>query len=374
MDLLTRVFNRTIDTLQLGFAALFDLPLSLIVPALFGTLCFGLLVFAGFTRLLKLKIPGGVYTFVMLFTAMVMVLLLVDRRLHQLSVEVAAAQSAAMAIPVLPSGSGPTRYLFPKATVDQGLPAILGEYTLGVEPQDAAIDFVSIRATSPEVRQLYLAIADLTAPGLTIHITPSFDRKTLVSDFARSTDSVVAINGEAGRTAGRDAELGQWTGNWIVRGEPVLLEDTDKRPFLSFDVDNRPTYSPAARVDRELTPEKYNTLWGRYDLLVDGEVAISESYERTHPYPRTIMGVDEHGTRLYLLVADGKRPGHSVGLGLEDAANILRLFGAHDAMKCDQGGSSCMYLRSRDSIVNRPADRIERRVYTHFGVSVAAVD
>ena len=143
MDLLTAVFNRTIDTLQLGFAALFDLPLALIVPTLFLLLCFGLLVFAGFTKLLKLKIPGRVYTFVMLFSAMVLVLLLVDRRLHQLSLEVAAAQSAALAVPHTTGGDGPTRYLFPKPAVDAGLAEILGEYTMNVEPQDAAIDFVA---------------------------------------------------------------------------------------------------------------------------------------------------------------------------------------------------------------------------------------
>ena len=41
-------------------------------------------------------------------------------------------------------------------------------------------------------------------------------------------------------------------------------------------------------------------------------------------------------------------------------------------MLCDEGGSSCMYLQSTDSIVNTPSDQQgrERPTYTHFGISI----
>lgn len=164
-----------------------------------------------------------------------------------------------------------------------------------------------------------------------------------------------------------DCELGEWTGNWIVKGKPVLLEDSDKRPFLSFDKNNNATYFKAPIVDTTLSEDKYNTIWGRFDILVDGEV---QPDQLKRPYSRTIMGIDREGRYLYLMIVDGKRPQYSLGLSLEESASLLKLLGAWNVMSCDQGGSSCMYLKNYGGIVNRPADSdgYERVVYSHFGI------
>jgi exopolysaccharide biosynthesis protein len=79
------------------------------------------------------------------------------------------------------------------------------------------------------------------------------------------------------------------------------------------------------------------------------------------------MGIDESGTKLFLLVADGRKPQHSRGLTLKECAALLMPYGCYNAMACDQGGSSCMYVE-KFGIVNRPADGGERKVYTHFGL------
>jgi exopolysaccharide biosynthesis protein len=83
------------------------------------------------------------------------------------------------------------------------------------------------------------------------------------------------------------------------------------------------------------------------------------------------MGLNEDGTYLYLMIVDGKKPDHSVGLTFRNCAEMLRSLGATNAMGCDQGGSSCMYVKSLGGIVNRPADSegIERPIYSHFGIS-----
>mmetsp|Transcript_15639 Transcript_15639/g.21183 ORF Transcript_15639/g.21183 Transcript_15639/m.21183 type:complete len:86 (-) Transcript_15639:129-386(-) len=84
------------------------------------------------------------------------------------------------------------------------------------------------------------------------------------------------------------------------------------------------------------------------------------------------MGVDSTGRYLYLMVVDGKRPDYSAGLTYEDCAKVLRSLGAADAMACDQGGSSCMYVRNMGGIINRPADSDgrERKIYSHFGIAM----
>ena len=83
------------------------------------------------------------------------------------------------------------------------------------------------------------------------------------------------------------------------------------------------------------------------------------------------MGIDREGKRLYLFVVDGRQPNRSVGLTAPEVGTFLRAFGVHDAMLCDDGGSSCMYVGAMRGLVTLPSDNHgeERPTYTHFGVS-----
>jgi hypothetical protein len=75
--------------------------------------------------------------------------------------------------------------------------------------------------------------------------------------------------------------------------------------------------------------------------------------------PRTLAGVRSDGT-LLLATVDGRLPGWSVGMTLPEAARLMRSLGARDALNLDGGGSSTMIVRGE--VVNRPSDRVERRV------------
>ena len=122
--------------------------------------------------------------------------------------------------------------------------------------------------------------------------------KYLTSIFAKESSSILAINGEAGETPRLGSGFGEWIGNWISKGTPIFMMDTDKRPFLSFDNQNVARYYKAEIVDKEVTSEKYNTIWGRMDLLEEGVFHTNLSNDRQ---PRTIMGIDSTGTKLYLI-------------------------------------------------------------------------
>ncbi|MDH6125377.1 phosphodiester glycosidase family protein [Kitasatospora sp. GP82] len=69
--------------------------------------------------------------------------------------------------------------------------------------------------------------------------------------------------------------------------------------------------------------------------------------------PRTAIGTDRNG-RIILLQADGRLPGRSQGLTLEEEAKVLRALGAVEAMNLDGGGSSAMY--AGQGLVNTPSD------------------
>lgn len=236
------------------------------------------------------------------------------------------------------------------------------------KPINEAITLLSARRKEP-IAAFYIAIIDMNHPGIEVKITPEFKEKYRTSVFAKENDCIIAINGEAGESMALDCELGEWSGNWVSNGKAIMMVDSEKRPFMGFSKANRIRYFKESIIDTIQGPDKYNAIWGRHDILVNGEV-LPDSESR--PYARTIMGSDEAGDLLFLLIADGKRPDYSLGLSYKDCASILKSLGAANAMACDQGGSSCMYIETMSGLVNRPADSdgYERKIYSHFGISM----
>jgi hypothetical protein len=233
---------------------------------------------------------------------------------------------------------------------------------------DEATDVAFVRLTQP-LAQVYVAVVDLTQPQARIEIGPNTGKKRLTSVFARERGCAVAVNGEAGNSPAADSGLGGWTGNLVVNGTPMQLEDSAQRPFLVFDRRNRARFAPAALVEKLAQPDWHNVIWGRHDVLRGGAPAVTDNQNRQ---PRTAMAINAAGTRLVLLVADGRQPGYSLGLTMLEVGKLLQAFGATDGMLCDEGGSSCMYLAKFGGIANVPSDNrgTERPTYTHFGVAL----
>ena len=62
-----------------------------------------------------------------------------------------------------------------------------------------------------------------------------------------------------------------------------------------------------------------------------------------------------------MVTVDGRQPGVSVGMTLQELAEYLLSLGATDAMNLDGGGSTTMFLDGR--VVNTPSDKEgERKV------------
>lgn len=376
------IFNAFVDNALTASLRLLELPLFALLAIAAGTVLAVRLVLGRLTR-----IPRGTGPAWIALALALGAMLILDAKLAGIVAEVRAVRTelreaslrARDAGAILPVARPPILDL---EVVCAGLEDVLDEVTLDRHPEAEPIDYVWIRARRAGVRgraeaQAHVAIIDLTHPGVSIRIPRVFGDKRLTSEFAREHDCVVAINGEAGRSPRLESGLGPWRGNWISDGEPVLLEDGPDRPFLSFDRASRARYFPAALVDREPGPEKHDTLFGRWDLLREGQVVAREDLPSIQPgpAPRCAMAIDASGTRLYLMVVDGRRPGHSHGLDLRETGEVLAAFGATDGMLCDQGGSACMFLRSHGGIVSTPSDdgprrQGERPTYSHFGVAV----
>ncbi|WP_282693876.1 phosphodiester glycosidase family protein [Streptomyces sp. CC208A] len=104
---------------------------------------------------------------------------------------------------------------------------------------------------------------------------------------------------------------------------------------------------------------------GRVAVNAVGDGVVRDGPDQSFTYdwtvranPRSMIGVDDRG-RLMLVVADGRRPGVSEGLGIDGAARLMRALGAREALNLDGGGSSV--LATATGLVNRPSDAAGER-------------
>lgn len=101
---------------------------------------------------------------------------------------------------------------------------------------------------------------------------------------------------------------------------------------------------------------------GRIDLTTrDEQFGADVALGRA---PRTAAGITARGT-LLLGVVDGRQQ-HSIGCTLTELAELMREFGAVDAVNFDGGGSSEMIIRNK--IINKPSDGRERAIGAGLGV------
>jgi exopolysaccharide biosynthesis protein len=90
---------------------------------------------------------------------------------------------------------------------------------------------------------------------------------------------------------------------------------------------------------------------GSIDLTWEAEKASRGFAENRHP--RTAVAKMREG-KFLMITVDGRQPGVSVGMTLQELADYLLSLGAIDAINLDGGGSTTMFLYGK--VVNTPSD------------------
>lgn len=107
------------------------------------------------------------------------------------------------------------------------------------------------------------------------------------------------------------------------------------------------------------------SIGGHPVLLRDGERAVLNVHDPfvTQRHPRTLAGATAAG-ELLLVAVDGRQPGHSNGLTLYEAQDLLVELGAVEAINLDGGGSTTFVGRCGPDpcVRNRPSNGRERPV------------
>ena len=136
------------------------------------------------------------------------------------------------------------------------------------------------------------------------------------------------------------------------------------------------TENSTGSLEIALTPNKWqtvqNAIGGNLRLLRNGIVEPEladfarsggrSAYRHDNGasrHPRSALGFNDD--KLFLIVVDGRQPGHSMGMTLYDMATFLKDIGVKHAINFDGGSSSALWALG--DIVNRPAHHHERPIF-----------
>lgn len=160
---------------------------------------------------------------------------------------------------------------------------------------------------------------------------------------------------------GRVVSIGKGNSNIPRDGVVVSVHGTSEEAFKDVRVGYRAIINET--YYGELS-EAQNILGAGPELLRNGKVRVTAQAEQfpsdiaVGKAPRTAIGVKADG-HVLLAVIDG-RQSHSAGTTLTETAELMKKFGAVNAMNLDGGGSSEMVLNGK--VINSPSDGRERSV------------
>jgi exopolysaccharide biosynthesis protein len=111
-------------------------------------------------------------------------------------------------------------------------------------------------------------------------------------------------------------------------------------------------------------------------VIAGNVLLVSNGKPVNHPkdtarHPRTVVGLDPGGTRLTILMVDGRRKGVADGMTCTELSKEMIQAGCDRALNLDGGGSSIMLLRQGDKWVtkNVPSES-ERPVASVLGIDI----
>jgi hypothetical protein len=263
-----------------------------------------------------------------------------------------------------------------------GLP-VRAEFSATNQPFPG-ISYYSETRTNPPTR-LWVAEINLTTPGLRVRVAPGGPdpdgpgkwQTTLMppTQIALREHFDLVVNGDffearfikdaEGKSSGYRA--GQWAtvvGSAVTDGK-VWSVSQAPRPCLVVHTNRTVTIDTLAMPP----PDDWEVIGGNTLLIKDGEDVAPPVKTR---HPRTVVGLDATGTKLILLVVDGRKPGVAVGMSYEELAQEMFKLGCRQALNLDGGGSSVMAIRDPGSeqmkILNKPTDGHERAVADVLGI------
>jgi len=174
---------------------------------------------------------------------------------------------------------------------------------------------------------------------------PNMKYGRTLDQFMNKTGAVAGIN--ASGFSYYDYSGYSFTGTVIIDGEIIA----DNGPtgwgggIIGFTNDNVLVLTKASATEALSMGIRDAVSFGPF-LIVNG---VPSQFRGNGGYgiaPRTAIGQRKDGIVL-MLVIDGRRPGHSLGVDMVELTNIMLRYGAYNASNLDGGGSSTFYANGK---------------------------
>lgn len=197
------------------------------------------------------------------------------------------------------------------------------------QPREGVVATVAVLTQKGEALPLRTAFAD-GAFGENV--------RAKTREIAQSVDAVFAINGDY---------CGFRSDGVIVR-EGALYRDDPTREALCLFADGSMRVLDEEEMDTEALLEQ--GLWDSWSfgpaLVRDGALPERFATDVSPENPRTALGQRADGS-IVAVVVDGRLPGYSEGMTIEELAQYMLDLGCVQAYNLDGGMTSCMYFNGK---------------------------
>ena len=226
----------------------------------------------------------------------------------------------------------------------------------------AGIEYQRQARSQPRPVMMHIVTIDLKTAGLRIFVTPQAEHNSrTTSAFVREFKTKLAINASYfspfyDRTPwDYYPRSGDRT---VPTGETISNGDRHTPPLAKWPVLCISQVNIAKIIDTgTCPPETLNAVAGR-ELLVSNGRATDQKFaaDEEKPYPRVAIGIDRQGTKLWLMIIDGKQPLYSEGVTKLELSQLMAKLGVDTAINLDGGGSTTLVVDTGNgaTLLNAP--------------------
>jgi len=232
---------------------------------------------------------------------------------------------------------------------------------------------------------IHVVEIDLTAEGISFLATPGngdpngdepgdpnneTTRQTTLN-FLKTSGAQLAINAtffgmgtldtdNIGLVVSNGEHVSPFRGDW-----PAINIDPDNRPTIVWGEDdtydlnpNRVTHAPGCEnPDHPII--LHNAFAGSDHIVIQGRPLDHQPDRKffTDAHPRTAIGYTDD-QKLLLVTVDGRQPGVSEGMPLDELADFMIKLGAVEAINLDGGGSTTLAIAAPEpELLNTPSSK-----------------
>lgn len=250
------------------------------------------------------------------------------------------------------------------------------------------VTYERIAWSTPRPVMIHLVSIDLTSPGIKLRVTPGQpgdDGKDInaqtTSEFLQKHELQLAINGSffypcvfnhfwdfVPKSGERVNVIGQ-----LISDGQLYNEAKSRWSVLCLSDSQRASIAPA-----NCPPNTREAIAGREILIDEGQPIAKQRIKNYSDYkkffPRTAVGIDRQGEKLWFVLVDGRQPYYSEGITIAELTDIFLNLGVDQALNFDGGGSTTLAIADGKTtrLLNSPIDaRIplrERAIANHIGL------